>query len=73
MRKYHFSNFVCNGARLGEPIDFYDPDLKWQQVKLGRVKLTGGKAVFTVECRGFNEKAVPAKMFGLDYFLMKKL
>lgn len=72
-RDYGIHQLYWNGAKLGEPIDFYDPDLKWKQVKLGKVRVTGGKAVFTVECMGFNEKAVPAKMFGLDYFLLKKL
>ena len=72
-RDYGIHQLYWNGSKLGDPIDFYDPDLKWQQVKLGKVRVTGGKAMFMVECRGFNEKAVPAKMFGLDYFLLKKL
>ncbi len=72
-RDYGIHQLYWNGEKLGEPIDFYDPDLKWKQVKLGKVRVTGGKAVFMAECMGFNEKAVPAKMFGLDYFLLKKL
>ena len=54
-------------------IDFYDADLNWKQVKLGKVRVTGGKALFAAECIGSNAKAVPAKMFGLDYLLLKKL
>jgi hypothetical protein len=72
-RDYGIHQLYWNGAKLGEPIDFYDPDLKWQQVKLGKVRVSGGKAIFTAECMGFNAKAVPAKMFGLDYFVLKKL
>jgi hypothetical protein len=72
-RDYGIHQLYWNGEKLGSPIDFYDPDLKWQQVKLGKVRVKGGKAVFTAECVGINPKAVPAKMFGLDYFLLKKL
>lgn len=72
-RDYGIHQLYWNGEKLGEPIDFYDPDLKWVQMKLGKVRVSGGKAVLTAECVGMNAKAIPAKMFGLDYLLMKKL
>ncbi|MEI7984168.1 MAG: hypothetical protein WCI55_00960 [Armatimonadota bacterium] len=33
----------------------------------------GENGRFSAESLGFNWKAIPAKMFGQDYFLMKKL
>lgn len=72
-RDYGIHQLYWNGEKLGGPIDFYDPNLLWKQFKLGRVKVTGGKATFTAECTGANDKADPKRMFGLDYMLLKKL
>ena len=72
-RDYGIHQLYWNGEKLGDPIDFYDPDLKWKQVKLGKVKVSGGMAIFMAECIGSNPKAEPARMFGLDYLIMKKL
>ena len=70
---YGIHQLYWNGEKLGDPIDFYDDSLQWKQVKLGKVRVTGGKAVLTAECVGANAKAIPRRMFGLDYLLMKKL
>ena len=51
-RDYGIHQLYWNGEKLGAPIDFYDPELKWQQVKLGKVRVTGGTAAFTAECGG---------------------
>jgi hypothetical protein len=72
-RDYGIHQLYWNGEKLGGPIDFYDPELKWQQVKLGRVRVTEGKAMLTAECIGANPKADPRRMFGLDYLQMRKL
>ena len=72
-RDYGIHQLYWNGEKLGDPIDFYDDSLQWKQVKLGKVRVTGGKAVLTAECVGANAKAIPRRMFGLDYLLMKKL
>ena len=72
-RDYGIHQLYWNGEKLGAPIDFYDPSLLWKQVKLGKVKITGGKAILTAECVGANPKADPRRMFGLDYLLLKKL
>ncbi len=70
---YGIHQLYWNGEKLGAPIDFYDPALMWKQVKLGKVRISGGKAVLTAECVGANAKAVQRRMFGLDYLLLKKL
>ncbi|MBS1702811.1 MAG: DUF2961 domain-containing protein [Armatimonadetes bacterium] len=72
-RDYGIHQLYWNGMKLGQPVDFYDDNLQWKQVKLGRVKVTGGKAVFTAECIGANPKAEPRKMFAVDYLLLKKV
>jgi len=72
-RDYGIHQLYWNGEKLGAPIDFYDPNLLWKQIPLGRVKVTGGKGIFAAECVGMNEKAEAKYMFGLDYLLLKKL
>ncbi len=72
-RDYGIHQLYWNGEKLGEPIDFYDDSLQWKQVKLGKVRITGGKSILTAECVGANAKAVQRRMFGLDYLLLKKL
>ncbi len=72
-RDYGIHQLYWNGEKLGGPVDFYDGNLQWKQVKLGRVKVTGGKATFTAECVGSNPKAEPRKMFAVDYFILKKV
>lgn len=72
-RDYGIHQLYWNGEKLGQPIDFYGTGVTWKQIKLGKVKVTGGKGVLTAECVGQNEKAEPRRMFGLDYLLMKKL
>lgn len=70
-RDYGIHQLYWNGEKLGQPIDFYDPNLQWKPVKLGKVRVTGGKAVLTAECVGANEKAEPRKMFAVDYLILK--
>jgi hypothetical protein len=72
-RDYGIHQLYWNGEKLGGPIDFYAPSLMWKQVKLGKVKITGGKAILMAECIGANVKAEQRRMFGLDYLLLKKL
>lgn len=70
-RDYGIHQLYWNGEKLGQPVDFYSDNLEWKPVKLGRVKVTGGKAVFTAECVGANPKSDPRKMFAVDYFVLK--
>lgn len=72
-KDYGIHLLYWNGQLLGGPIDFYNPELAWKLYSLGRVKVEGGKATLMVRCVGSNEKAIPARMFALDYLILKPL
>jgi uncharacterized protein (DUF2237 family) len=61
-----------DGAKLGEPIDFYNNGVvPTGPVDLGTHPLKAGEHVLKAEIIGANEKA-KGLMFGLDYLLLEK-
>ncbi len=70
-RDYGVQEVFVNGVSLGV-FDFYNPDLVWKVLDLGKVSLRKGKNELRVVCRASNPKAnPPSRMFGLDYMLIK--
>lgn len=69
-RDYGRHRLKLDGKDLGEH-EFYGPDLKWSRTDLGIVEVRGKEAILEVTCTGINPAAVPAGMFGLDYFLLQ--
>jgi len=57
-----------NGAKAGEPWDFYQPDLTASgPVSLGVHELQAGENRLTVTMTGANPEAEPNYVFGIDY------
>lgn len=69
---YGIHQITINGKDAGAPIDFYSTGLKWEKRSLGVFDLPAGDATFQVECKGANAQALPQRMFGLDYVLLKR-
>jgi hypothetical protein len=73
-RDYGVHQLAINGQKAGEPIDFYEPNVKpGAEIDLGAFELKAGENQFSATVIGANEKAVKAFMFGLDYLLLKPL
>ncbi len=71
-KDYGIHQISINGVKAGEPIDFYNPDVKpSNEIDLGVFDLKQGENEFTATIVGANEKAIKAYMFGLDYILLK--
>lgn len=71
-RDYGIHQLSINGVKAGEPIDFYNPEVKpTKEIDLGVFDLKQGENELTVNVVGANEKAIKAYMFGLDYILLK--
>jgi hypothetical protein len=71
---YGIVQLWLNGARVGGPIDLYDPKVVLSAFTFNGVKLDGRPMnTLTVEILGKNEKAVPAYMFGLDTVRFKRI
>jgi len=71
-RDYGQHQLAINGARTGDPIDFYNPEVRpSREMDLGVFDLKAGDNEFTATVVGANEKAIKAYMFGLDYLLLK--
>ena len=67
-KDYGIVQLSLDGAKLGQPIDLYNPDVvPTGPIDLGTLDLTAGKHKLTFEITGANEKAVKAYMVGLDY------
>lgn len=69
-RDYGKHEIWLDDQRLGE-WDFYDKDLAWKRISLGRATLTAGPHRLRVVCREPNAQAQPSRMFGLDYLLLE--
>lgn len=66
-RDYGVVQLSLGDVTLGEPLDFYHPEVvPTGELELGEVSLQGGNAVLTVEIVGTNRLSV-GHMFGLDY------
>lgn len=71
-RDYGIHQIAINGQKAGDPIDFYNPDVKpGRAVELGTFELREGANEFAVTVMGANDKAIKAYMFGLDYLLLQ--
>jgi hypothetical protein len=71
-RDYGVLQLAVNGRNAGQPIDFYNPDVKATGEKeLGVFDLKEGNNEFSATIVGANEKAVKSYMFGLDYLKLQ--
>jgi hypothetical protein len=73
-RDYGIVQASLDGAKLGKPIDCFEPDkvLATGPIDLGAVELKKGQAVLRLEVTGTNEKSVGLRyMFGLDCVVLK--
>jgi hypothetical protein len=69
---YGIHQLAINGQKAGEPMDFYNPDVRpTREVDLGVFDLKAGDNEFTATVVGANEKAIKTYMLGLDYLLLK--
>ncbi len=70
-KDYGIHEIRLNGKRLAQ-IDFYSDGLGWKKESLGTVTLDKGDSKLEVICKGHNGRALPRRMFGLDYLILKK-
>lgn len=71
---YGIVRLAVNDKVLGEPIDFYNADVKpSEEIDLGIVDLAAGENRLTATIVGANPKAKPLHFFGLDYVLLKPI
>jgi hypothetical protein len=67
-RDYGIVQLLLDGAKLGDPVDLYNPDVVPSgPLDLGVHELSKGEHKLTLEIVGANEKAIKAYMAGLDY------
>ena len=67
-RDYGIVQLHLDGAKLGEPLDLYNPTVvPTGALDMGTRQLTKGQHRLTLELVGANPKAVKAYMAGLDY------
>lgn len=73
-RDYGVHQIAINGRKVGDPIDFYNPEVRpTSEIDLGSWELNEGENYITVTIIGANSKAIPAYMFGLDYIRVEKI
>ena len=72
---YGIVQFYLDDTKLGEPIDLFNKDkvIITEELNLGKVHLTPGAHVLTVEIVGANPEAIKMYMFGMDYLHVKPL
>lgn len=71
-KDYGIHSLEINGRTAGQPIDFYNPDVKPMSERLlGTFELNQGENVLSVTAKGANPKADPSYMFGLDYLRLE--
>lgn len=71
-KDYGIHQIAINGIKAGEPIDFYNPEVKpTDEIDLGVFELKQGENEFSATVVGANDKAIKSYMFGLDYILLK--
>lgn len=69
---YGIHALSIDGKSVGEPIDFWGPELKWKKIGLGTFDLKAGEVEFEAVCKGSRQGALPGCMFGLDYLILRK-
>jgi hypothetical protein len=71
-RDYGIHQLAINGQKTGQPLDFYNPDVKpTEEISLGVFELKPQGNEFTATVMGANEKAVKSYMLGLDYLRLQ--
>jgi hypothetical protein len=71
-KDYGIHQLAINGRKTGEPVDFYNADVKpTRETDLGVFELKEGDNEFSATVVGANEKAIKSYMLGLDYLLLK--
>jgi hypothetical protein len=71
-RDYGIHQLAINGRNLGEPLDFYNPDVQVsEEIDLGVFDLKAGENELSATVAGANAKAVKSYMLGLDYLRLK--
>lgn len=71
-RDYGIVQLYLDGAKLGEPLDLYNPSVvPTGPLDLGVHNLKAGEHRLTLELTGANEKAIKAYMAGLDYLKLE--
>lgn len=70
---YGIAQIGVNGEPAGQPIDFFNNGVvATGEISLGTFDLRKGDNTLEAKIVGANEKAVPARMFGLDYLRLKR-
>jgi hypothetical protein len=73
-RDYGVAQLYLDDRKLGEPIDFYDPEVTpTGAIHLGQHELTAGQHKLAIEVTGANPKALRAYMTGLDYIKLERV
>jgi Protein of unknown function (DUF1553)/Protein of unknown function (DUF1549)/Planctomycete cytochrome C len=73
-RDYGVVQFALDGQSLGSPVDCYSASLAISgRRSLGKLEVEPGKHTFSVTLTGVNEKAIPRRMFGLDWLELVSL
>jgi hypothetical protein len=70
---YGIHQIAWDGVKLGAPLDcFSEGGVVFTATSFGTIRVDkAGNHKLTIECVGQNAKADPARMFGLDYVLLK--
>lgn len=69
---YATAQFSIGDQKLGNPIDFYQKDLKTKVVDLGTVELEEGEHTLTATLVKPNPKAIQSNMLGIDYIEVER-
>jgi hypothetical protein len=69
---YGIHQLSINGSKTGDPMDFYNTDVKpTPEIDLGVFDLKDGDNEFSATVTGANPRAVKSYMLGLDYLLLR--
>jgi len=69
---YGIHQLYWDGEPLGEPVDFFHDGVVFTTRSFGTITIDrAGNHTLTVEALEPNPAAAPARMFGLDYVLLK--
>lgn len=70
---YGIVRFTLDGAPLGGPFDgYHDGVVATGEIDLGAAEIAPGRHVLGAEIVGANPKAIPARMFGIDYWVLRR-
>ena len=73
-RDYGIVEIYIDNKKLGDPIDLYDANLtKTGLISFGKQKLESGNRTLVFKIAGANENAIPARMVGIDYILLRPI